>query len=339
MTNSPTRALYVDDRDSSIVYYSIANNAQAWTPVLGAAGFEYMGTTTMAEVAGAAANISFTGADITVVGTVSPSWYRQPPSVAFTLDGTPPITFQPVANNDSQPQYNVTFYQSPELTNEPPHTLSMRTETTGSFWLDYIIVRGVPSALSVVDPDSISSLTSTLASTPTSALSTPTTSSLPSSASRLNSRAIIASGVLGGVLGLVCSLGFLWFCFLRHNRRSGHDSARTTGGYDPKNPVVVPYHGSSAYRAFTSDSFLTSASTGQPGVMVASGTAQKGQHVENQEHITAGSFASASNLVSTSGSSSVPTGAAAIQGRTGKGYRSTYLINNDSPPIYSGPFH
>ncbi|KAF5360865.1 hypothetical protein D9756_004940 [Leucocoprinus leucothites] len=251
-----SRALYLDDRDSSIIYYSMTDDPQVWTNVPGAAGFEFMGTTTVAEVAGAAANITFTGSDITVLGTISPIQYRQPPSVTFTLDETSPYTFQPAANNDSQPQYNVTFYQSSGQLGTAPHTLRIVTKSAGAFWLDCIVIRGSPTVLSVAPTSSTADTASTSQGTPAPKLPNSTATSASSHG------AVIASGILGGVLFLGLLFGSLYFF---HHRRN----SRVTKSFDaPEDPGVIQFHGNTTAGTIASATSPTSGPSSLPRTTV-----------------------------------------------------------------------
>ncbi|KAJ3575811.1 hypothetical protein NP233_g848 [Leucocoprinus birnbaumii] len=213
-----SRSLYIDDRDPAITYSSIMPIAtgHVWLPFHGA-GEEFMQTTTHANLTGSSAHIVFTGSDISVFGSVSPaSAGLSDPLTHYILDSNPPFPFRPVPNNDTQ--YNVTFYQSPTNLTSGLHTLQIVLQSVGNYWLDYMVIDGSPSALSAVVNESIttplvfqSTSISTMLNQYTLTTMLPTSSALASTlgASTDVSGELIASAVLGGILGFVLLCGLV----------------------------------------------------------------------------------------------------------------------------------
>ncbi|KAF9446810.1 hypothetical protein P691DRAFT_159948 [Macrolepiota fuliginosa MF-IS2] len=116
-----SRQLFIDDRDPSITYDPGSQGASPWAQQ-GTEG-EFMGTTTYITSEGASAEIRFSGALITVYGTITSTSLRtQPddPMTEYFLDSDTPSSYQARSTNNVQKQ--VQFYRSPSLS-PGPHTL------------------------------------------------------------------------------------------------------------------------------------------------------------------------------------------------------------------------
>ncbi|KAJ3575815.1 hypothetical protein NP233_g850 [Leucocoprinus birnbaumii] len=223
-----TRTIYLDDRDHSIIYYSLARTGNPWFSDPGSAGNEFMGTATLAEHAGDAANISFFGSGISILGTVSPTDYMAPAIASFTLDQFQPQLFKP--HTDNQTHYNVTFYQSPTSLNNDHHTLQITLVSSGAFWLDSIVLIG-DSSLAVETARPESAMNPQVSADPTVPPGPPAASSGSSAQG-----ALAAMGVMGSVFFLVVICSLFWYI---HRKRS----KRPQRPFPKSCDTVVPFHG------------------------------------------------------------------------------------------------
>lgn len=209
---SITRVLYIDDRDPAITYSSIspAATGRIWRIFRGA-GEEFMQTTSHANQTGAMAQIIFTGSDISVFGSVSPaSTGFSDPLTHYILDSKPPLPFRPVPNNDTQ--YNVTFYESPKNLTSGPHILQIVLQSVGNYWLDYMMISRLPSTLSAAVNETLITSATTKSTSIGTKVYTPTLLSSPESSTTVSGE-LIASAVLGGILGFVLLSGLVVVIF------------------------------------------------------------------------------------------------------------------------------
>ncbi|KXN82836.1 hypothetical protein AN958_02110 [Leucoagaricus sp. SymC.cos] len=232
---SLSRALYIDDRDPAIIYSPPNENGRVWRPFTGEPT-EYMRTTTHANQTGAIASITFTGSDITVFGTVSSVDTESPdPFTHYILDSFPPAPFRPIPINETQ--YNITFYQSPKNLGSGIHSLQIVLQSVGNYWLDYMVINGNTTlsagnnvtTRATTGAEAIHTVTSELSHT----LFTSTTTSPTPLSSAPASREVIASSVLGGILGLVSLIGLM---VLVHRWRCGKRSQDPESTLTPFNP-------------------------------------------------------------------------------------------------------
>jgi hypothetical protein len=126
------------------------------------------------------------------------------------------------------------FYQSPKNLGTGLHTLQIALQSAGNYWLDYIVIDGNASSISVMDntttPTTITSIEGThtqpaYSEQPLTLSSTITTSATPVHSNKA-SDTIIISGILGGLLGVVLLLCFVWLILRRTSKRS--DDAEST---------------------------------------------------------------------------------------------------------------
>lgn len=215
-----------DDRDPAVQYVGVwrtSGNPQE----------EYNGTTTLTNVPGSTARVTFTGTGIDVFGTVAIS--EAGPVSTYAIEDNPSTEAEFVGAPTDRTQYRINFYSIKDL-ELGRHVLIIRNEqSSAELFLDYFTVLG-PSEESLPP---ISSSTGSPSISPT-ASSTASSSSSPVAASNSPPIGPIIGGVLGGV-ALICLLALgIAFYRRRKNREQhaghGHEANQVTGP-----PPITPY--------------------------------------------------------------------------------------------------
>ncbi|KAF4617384.1 hypothetical protein D9613_006317 [Agrocybe pediades] len=137
----------IDDRDPTVTLSSQSDFSQ------GGNGNEYMSTTTRTNRVGASIQITFTGTQIAIYGTIDSTALGTAPRSLFSIDGGRGQQF--VESQVDHSQYQQRFYLSPNLT-PGQHTLLITVSdvpsVTASFTFDYADIWAIDTPANTPTP-------------------------------------------------------------------------------------------------------------------------------------------------------------------------------------------
>ncbi|KJA20078.1 hypothetical protein HYPSUDRAFT_68857 [Hypholoma sublateritium FD-334 SS-4] len=217
-------SITLDDRDTAFAYTG------PWAKM--AADSDYDGTSTWTNLSVSTVNISFTGVQITVFGTIAPI-------DGTGLAGDGPTTFYTVDNSSTKQsytavqqadaQYRQQFFQS-EVLSSGNHTLQIQyLANTGEYILDYAQIAIIAPTGSTSSPTVVPSTTIISPTTTVSAISS------PASGHHSSPTIPIVVGVVGGLIfiGLIINGVIMW-----RKRKSRAEQIRL----DVSAGNVTPFH-------------------------------------------------------------------------------------------------
>ncbi|KAJ8087669.1 hypothetical protein PM082_006504 [Marasmius tenuissimus] len=215
----------VDDSDLSRLIYS--NGGYGWNKKIDDKA-EYLSTSHGTQKSGSTVTFRFNGTSVQVKGTILQHKQdsKNRPYAEFALDSNIITTFDIGNSSNDSVLYQQTFYNSPSLSAEKEHFLTIALFDPDEYrWIDYIDYTSVPGAAMNTPATSSTLLTNGMTSTPSTTTNGVTVSSQPQNDDSGSVSKSLVSGVSISAVVVIALLVTLVWWRRRHLKASGEEDS------------------------------------------------------------------------------------------------------------------